>query len=154
MAKTDLARLGNAGMWERVIALLAPDEPLRADMMARAEAGETVPGPVALFLTASTLDPNVIVRRKDSCAYLGVGPTSIDELVRDGTLPPPMTLRPGGIATGWLGITILSHQLKVILRSCFGSELPADLAHRERMEGKAEMMRGRAAKMAQRRKAG
>jgi predicted DNA-binding transcriptional regulator AlpA len=151
MAKTELARLGNAALWERVIALLAPDEPLRAEAMARAEAGEPVPGPVALFLTASTLDPNVIVRRKDSCAYLGVGPTSIDELVKDGTLPPPLTLRPGGIATGWLGITILSHQLKVLLRGCFGSELPADLRTRERLDGKAAMMRGRAAKMRRKR---
>jgi hypothetical protein len=125
--------------------MLDPADPLYKSVSTRRAAGEPVPSPVVVFLRAASLPgalgPNDLVRRKDAQKHLGLRPTAVDTLVTTGALPPPVQLSPGGTSVGWYGATILNYQLKALLRGCFGSDLPADIARDARLARKATVMR-------------
>jgi hypothetical protein len=131
--------------WDHCLALLEPGSALYTAMSERRAAGEELPGPVVVFLNSislpGSLGPHDLVRRKDASKHFGVRQTSIDELVNSGSIPAPLPLTPGGISVGWLGATILSHQLTVLLRGIYGSELEADARRNARLMGKARAMR-------------
>ena len=49
-----------------------------------------------------TSSSNRILRMRDNCKKVGLGQSSIYDLVNRGLFPKPFSLVPGGRAVGWL----------------------------------------------------
>ncbi len=60
------------------------------------------------------LDPHQIVRRKDGPKYFGYKHAALEEKIRSGDIPMPITLSEKGRATGWTGQQIIDHQTKML----------------------------------------
>jgi hypothetical protein len=126
---------------DRAARLLGPTDPLFVALKAQVESGAGLPGPVATFLRNDTIHPNQIIRHKDIGTYTGLAATANDELIRSGMLGPPMLLRAGGQATGWMGAQMSAYQLRMVLRNC----LDPDHSRSGVLEDKAAHMRARKA---------
>lgn len=55
-------------------------------------------------------EPYRIIRRSDLHLYVGLKRTQVDELIKNGEFPKPVTLSDGGRAVGWLAHEIAQWQ--------------------------------------------
>jgi predicted DNA-binding transcriptional regulator AlpA len=124
-------------LFDRAARLLGPGDPLLVALNAHLATGAGLPEPVETFLRNDEIHPNEIIRRKDIGTYLGLAATAIDDLIKCGELSPPLLLREGGQATGWLGAEVLKYQLRMVLRNCLDPD----------QGGRATVLEGKAAKM-------
>jgi hypothetical protein len=58
--------------------------------------------------------PHFIYRKTSKIAQrvIGLGPTQINQGIKDGTIPPPLNLTGDGRAQGWLGSQLIELQRK------------------------------------------
>ena len=56
------------------------------------------------------INPDFVYRLSDGPKYFGFLPTALDQKIKAGEIPEPLSLSDSGRARGWLGSTILKWQ--------------------------------------------
>jgi predicted DNA-binding transcriptional regulator AlpA len=56
------------------------------------------------------LVPGEFYRRSENWKYYGYRPTQLEEKIKSGEIPPPISLSDTGRACGWFGRTIIAWQ--------------------------------------------
>jgi predicted DNA-binding transcriptional regulator AlpA len=56
------------------------------------------------------INPDWVYRVSDGWKYFGFNPTQLDQKIKSGEIPEPLSLSDSGRARGWLGKTILQWQ--------------------------------------------
>ena len=70
-----------------------------------------------------------IIRRRELPAFVGLGRTQVDELIKRGEFPKPISLSDGGRAVGWLEDEIASWQRSRLAKRDGGERQDREVAH-------------------------
>jgi predicted DNA-binding transcriptional regulator AlpA len=69
-----------------------------------------MPKPRHYYIADDGIHADRVYRYADGPKYFGLGLSSIDEKIKTGEIPKPISLSDSGRAKGWLGRTILAWQ--------------------------------------------